>query len=65
MQLLMLFYYFANKKLMRKYKFELGATYKIILADQSERLFVFEGGSIASVKFLDDNTKCPIENLPL
>lgn len=50
---------------MRKYKFELGATYKIILADQSERLFVFEGGSIASVKFLDDNTKCPIENLPL
>lgn len=62
MQLLMLYYYFAIKKVMKR--FTLGATYKIILVDRAERLFIFEGGNPASVRFLDDHTLCPIERLP-
>ena len=44
--------------------FTLGVTYKIILANKTERQFIFEGGNPASVRFLDDHTSCPIESLP-
>lgn len=44
--------------------FILGATYKIVLVNNTERIFTFVGGNPAMVKFQDDNTSRPIDKLP-